>query len=121
MKTQAIAKKSNMMIWVLMLILTLFVSTEAKAFWWHHHRYAPVPVAICTTSGTDIALPYFVCCQKLHHGHHVWRDTWVANSCKNADPRAIHDMGCRMHSPVFGTGAPIAGDCQFSFSTGKFI
>lgn len=121
MKARAIVKNSSVItVWILMLFLTLFVSTQANAHWryWHH---AYVPVAICNTSGTYIPLPYYVCCQKLHNGHHVWRDTWVATSCKNADVGAIYDMGCKTYSPVYGTGAPIIGDCQFSFSTGKYL
>lgn len=118
MKAKVLKKKKSV-IWILMFLLSFFVVTEAKAHWCH--RNVPVPVAFCKTAGTNIPLPNFVCCQKLQNGHHVWRDTWVATSCKNADPKAIYDMGCKIGSPVYETGMPLTGDCQFSFSTGKYI
>jgi len=111
------SRYSLMGLFTLMFCSLFFISTQAKA---HGCHKAYVPVAMCTTSGTNIALPQYVCCQLLHKGRHVWRDTWVAGSCQNANPHAIYDMGCKVHSPVYGTGKPILGDCQFSWSTGKY-
>jgi len=98
----------------LMFILSFFVASKAQA---HHF----VPVAICSTSGTNIPFPYYVCCQKLDDGHHIWRDTWVPVSCKHADSEATFDMGCKVRSPVYNTGKPIVAECQFSYSTGKYL
>lgn len=88
----------------------------------HKHRlyWDVVPVAICSTATTHSPLPNYVCCELENHEKHVWRDTWVSGSCKNADPRAYSDMGCNIDSPVYTTGKPIVGNCQFSSSTGIY-
>jgi hypothetical protein len=114
MKAQIRSKTKGVSVWVLMFILSFFVATQAEA---QAKRY--VPVAICQTSGTNIPLPYYVCCGLKVKGHYVWKNTWVPVSCKRADPYARYSMGCRTTSPVIGTGMPIAADCQFSYSTGK--
>lgn len=98
-------------------------STQASAHWWRHHvhEWAYFPIALCQAGGTNVTLPPYVCCEKhARDGHHVWRDTWVAGKCTNADPRAVGDMGCTDKSPVYGTNGPIVAQCYFSHSTGKY-
>lgn len=121
MKAQTIRKTTGIMSLFLMMFLTVVISKDANAACCHT-AHAYVPVAICSTGGTNIPLPYFVCCQLLDHkGHHIWRDTWVPTTCQNADARAIYDMGCKTTSPVYGMGSSIIGNCQFSHSTGKYL
>lgn len=115
MKAQIKSKTLGVSVWVLMFILSFFVATQAEA---HAKRY--VPVAICQTSGTNIPLPYFVCCELEVGGRDMWDNTWVPVSCKRAHPSATFDTGCTTRSPVIGTRSPIAADCQFSWSTGKY-
>ncbi len=135
MKAKAQAKllgyQSNyqpMSILFLMFLSLLFLSTAAKASYQKTcgHRYyycgmtVNIPMAICTTGGTNIPLPRYVCCQLLDKkGHQIWGNTWVAGSCRNAHPYAMFDLGCRKNSPVYNTGKPILGTCQFSHITGK--
>jgi hypothetical protein len=118
MKAQIIRKTMSIMSLFLMMFLTVAISRDANAC--HHCSKALVPVAICSAGGTNIPLPYFVCCQLLDtKGHSVWGNTWVGTSCKNADRRAIYDSGCKKSSPVYGAGASIIGNCQYSYSMGK--
>src|SRR5580698_1166016 len=101
MKAQIIRKTISIIPLFLMMFLTIVIAKDANASCCHA-RKVYVPVAICSTGGTNIPLPYFVCCQLLdHHGHHIWRDTWVPTSCQNADARAIYDLGCKTSSPVY--------------------
>lgn len=120
MKAQVRKKTKSIISLLLMMFLSVFVLKDAHACRTCIKAY--VPVAICSTGGTNIALPNFVCCQLLDkRGHHIWRDTWVPTCCGNADVRAIYDMGCKRTSPVYGTGSQIIGNCQFSHSTGRYL
>lgn len=99
------------------------MQASAHGRWRHHvHEWAYFPIAICQTSGTNVSVPPYVCCEKHNPrtGHHEWRDTWVSGKCTNADARAVGDMGCTENSPVYGTNHPIIADCYFSHSTGKY-
>jgi hypothetical protein len=116
MKAKIISKSNFATMLFSMFILSFFVATEAHAYY-KHGPY--VPVAICSTSGTSVPLPYYVCCKKLDDDGISWRNRWVPVSCKYADEDATYSMGCKTTSPVYGTGSPINADCQFSFSTGK--
>lgn len=102
-------------------LFTLQASAHChKKYVFVEKRY--VPTATCNANSSLNQYPQYVCCELLsRHGHHIWRDTWVAGSCKNADPRAHYDMGCDITSPVYTTGAPILGACQFSYSTGRYL
>lgn len=120
MKAQVRKKTKSIISLFLMMFLSIVVLKDAHACRACIKAY--VPVAICSTGGTNIALPYFVCCQLLdNHRRHVWRDTWVPTTCKNADVSAIYDMGCKTTSPVYGMGSAIIGNCQFSYSTGRYL
>lgn len=115
-------KYKCMSILSLMFFSLLFLSIEAKASCHHYYCRTSVniPMAICTTGGTNIPLPRYVCCQLLDKkSHQIWGNTWVAGSCKKAHPYAIYDLGCRKNSPVYNTGKPILGTCQFSYFAGK--
>ncbi len=119
MKAQIMTKSKNKFMLFLLFTLTFFVFTEAKA----HYRHGPyAPVAICSTSGTSVPLPYYVCCSKYtkyaNRGE-GFLNRWVPVSCKNADEYAVLSRGCSTTSPVYSTGLPIAADCQFSFNTNK--
>ena len=81
-------------------------------------RYAPV--AICQTGGTHIPYPYYVCCKKIDKKGLSWQQKWVPTDCKNADPMAVLARGCRPKSPVYSTGLPIMGECQFSWLKMKY-
>jgi hypothetical protein len=99
----------------------LLATSDAKA---HHVLF--VPEAVCSTIVTNMPLPTYVCCElyDTKHHRHIFRDQWVAGSCKNANPYATFDMGCRTDSLVYGTNEPIppiAGFCQFSHSTGRYL
>lgn len=118
MKAQIIRKTTSMLSLFLMMFLTIIIAQDANASCCHA-RKAYVPVAICSTGGTNIPLPNFVCCQlRDHKGRSIWRNTWVPTCCKSADSRAVYDLGCKISSPVYGMGSPIIGNCQFSHSTG---
>lgn len=115
MKAQIISKSKNRLMLFLLFTLTFFVFTEAKA----HYRHGPyAPVAICSTSGTSVPLPYYVCCSKYNDGGRFY-NRWVPVSCKYADKDAVLSRGCKTTSPLYSTGMPIAADCQFSFNTNK--
>lgn len=119
MKANAMKKNKLKVSLLLMMFFTLLISTNAKAN--EFYVKANVPVAICSTGGTHIPLPYFVCCQLIDQkGHRIWDNTWVPTTCKNADSRASYDMGCKISSPVYGMGSAITGNCQFSYSTGRY-
>lgn len=123
MKAQVLVRTRSMITWIIGFSALLLISAQAHA---HMYRESGpyVPVAVCTTAIPNVNMPIqpFVCCQLLNKkGHHIWRDTWVFGSCKNAHPGAIVDMGCKTYSPVYGTGAPIAASCQFSHSTGRYL
>ncbi|HEX2548749.1 MAG TPA: hypothetical protein VHM20_02905 [Gammaproteobacteria bacterium] len=118
MKAQIISTSKSGLMLLLMFILSFFVATKAQA----HFRHGPyAPVAICSTSGTSVPLPYYVCCSKYDKYGPSFRNQWVPVSCKYADVRAVPSRGCMTSSPLFFTGQPIAADCQFSFSTGKYL
>lgn len=120
MKANVMKKQKSIASLFLMMFATVVMVNDVKADWIDVKGY--VPVAICSTGGTHIPLPYFVCCELLDYkGNHVWRDTWVSTSCKNADSRATYDMGCHRASPVYGMGSSVMGNCQFSYSTGRYI
>lgn len=100
----------------------VIASTQASA----HHRYyryvvrGPIyaPTATCVTHATKAPLPEYVCCEKdSSRGRDLWADTWVSGGCKMV-PGAHKDLGCTINSPVYGTGAPINAQCQFSYTTG---
>jgi hypothetical protein len=102
-------------------LLTLVSTSDANA-----HRVKFVPEAVCSTIVTNMPLPTYVCCELYDYKHqrHIFRDQWVSGSCKNANVNAEYDMGCKADSFVYGTNAPIppiAGFCQFSDSTGKYL
>lgn len=119
MKAQIIRKTTGIMSLFLMMFIAITISKNANAACCHAPRVS-VPVAICSTGGTNIPLPYFVCCQLLDKkGRHIWRNMWVPSCCQNADPRASYALGCKRTSPVYGMGSPIIGNCQYSHSTGK--
>lgn len=121
MKAQTIRKTTSILSLFLMMFLTIIIAKDANASCCHV-RKAYVPVAICSTGGTQIALPYFVCCQlRDHKGHPIWGNTWVATCCQSADPKATYDLGCNRRSPVYGMGSPIIGNCQFSHSMGRCL
>lgn len=107
----------------LMFLSLLFLSTAKASHYPCHYSCRTsinIPMAMCTTGGTHIPLPRYVCCQLLDKkGYQIWGNQWVAGSCKKAHPYAIYDLGCRKNSPVYGTGKPIVGTCQFSHITGK--
>lgn len=121
MKAQALVRTGSVITWIIAFSVLFLVSTQANA----HRLSGPyAPVAMCTTAIPNVNMPIqpYVCCQLLDkNGHHVWRDTWVFGSCKNADPYATRDMGCKTDSSVYGTNMPILGSCQFSDSTGKYL
>lgn len=121
MKASVISKsKSALGIGMCLGLSMLLATSDANA-----HRVLFVPEAVCSTIVTNMPLPTYVCCELLDEdGHHVFRDKWVSGSCKNASPYAHYDMGCKPDSLVYGTNEPIppiAGFCQFSYSTGKYI
>ena len=112
----------------------LLVSLQANAHYHHKHwrylhemysqEWAYYPAALCSAYATGAVIPAYSCCELLkrtkHGVHHVWRDTWVSGSCKNANTYARGDMGCTIESPVYGTNSPITASCQYSYSTGRF-
>lgn len=119
MKAKIIAKTGSLFTWIIAVSVLALGSIDANA-----HTHAYVPEALCTTAIPNVNMPVqpFVCCQLLNReGHHIWRDTWVFGSCKNANPGAIYDMGCKTYSPVYRTGMPIQASCQFSHSTGRYL
>ncbi len=119
MRVTIIRKTANILSLFLMMFFTVLVAKDANASCCLRPK-AYVPVAICSTGGTNIPLPYFVCCQlRDHKGHTIWGNTWVSTCCKSADPRATYDLGCNRRSPVYGMGSPIIGNCQFSHSAGR--
>ncbi len=86
--------------------------------------------AACTTLTTNKPLPTYVCCKLVkrvvtRNGHYrwhtIWRNTWVEGTCANANPYAIHDSVCGINSPVYSTGEPILGNCQFSTIKNKHL
>lgn len=121
-KAKAKSRKKYLMILFLMMCFSLAFLSYAYASEGiykgdtNHCKKNYSPVAICITSGTNIPLPAYTCCQ-LNSKDSAFNQTWVPGSCQNAHPMAHLDSGCSIHSPVFGTGAPILGDCQFSYST----
>ena len=122
MKAQIKRKSLSIMSLFLMMFLSIVMLSDAKACSHCPIVKVNVPVAICSTGGTNIPLPYFVCCQlRDERGHPIWRNTWVPTTCENADIRAAYDIGCRTASPLYGTGSPIIGNCQFSHSTGQYL
>lgn len=110
----------------LVFLATAFVTLKASAHYGRGMCNHPLtPTATCYAAPNLSQLPQYTCCELLYkkHGvwHHAWRDTWVSGSCSNANPYARHDMGCDVNSPVYTTGRPIEGRCQFSDSTGKYL
>jgi hypothetical protein len=82
--------------------------------------------AACTTLTTNKPLPTYVCCKLItrtahHRWHTVWRNTWVSGACMNANRYARHDSTCDINSPVYTTGMPILGNCQFSTIKNKHL
>lgn len=116
MKTQVKRYGTKWVALFLMMFLSIMVAQNSYATCPH------VPVAICSTGGTTIPLPNYVCCQlRDNKGLPIWQNTWVPTCCKNANPRAVYDMGCRTNSPVYGMGSSILGNCQFSYSTCRYL
>jgi hypothetical protein len=137
MNAKIAARSKRIITLCIMFLSLLFVTIDANAhyrYWGFHHdgfyaygrHWDFVPRAMCVTPTIHAPMANYVCCElvkkspRTHHWYHVWHDTWVAGTCKNADPYARGDMGCSVHSPVYTTGQPIIGDCQFSASTGKY-
>lgn len=100
----------------------VLASTQASA---HHRRLLVVagpiyvPTATCVTNATKEPLPEYVCCKMRDgNGHMAWKNNWVSGGCRTIGAHV--SFGCGMASPVYGTGSPIIGQCQFSRSTGMF-
>jgi hypothetical protein len=115
------SKSSVLGIGICLGLSMLLTTSDANA-----HRHLFVPEAVCSTIVTNMPLPTYVCCElyDTKHQRHIFRDQWVSGSCKNANMNATFDMGCTTESLVYGTNStipPIAGFCQFSYSTGKYL
>lgn len=122
MKALEISKKMSA-ITLTVTLASIVLASAANAYYCKKCKYQRpyAPVAICQTSGTHISVSPYICCKlKNANGTYAWRNTWVSNSCSNADPYARGDMGCTTGSLVYGTNGPIIADCQFSFSTDRY-
>jgi hypothetical protein len=122
MKALVISKPKNVFAVGICLGLSMLLTTSNA----NAHQTLFVPEAICSTIVTNMPLPTYVCCELYDYKNHrhLFRDQWVSGSCKNANVNAEFDMGCTADSLVYGTNGPIppiAGFCQFSYSTGKYL
>jgi hypothetical protein len=127
MKALILFKNSSIKLVLMFFTLFLLASTQADAGHRHHHKMMLglggiyVPTATCSVFATGEPLPQYQCCQlRDRKGHRVWSDTWVSGSCKNAHVSARYDLGCKIDSPVYSTGAPINANCQFAYTTGMY-